>query len=63
MTPVAVTLQQPSSLHVIARRPEADAAIRFPTCSLFTFTYYLKQEAKFYDRSIQTSQFFHRGPY
>ena len=45
MTLVAVTLQQPSSLHVIARRPKADAAIRFPMCSLFTFTYYLKQEA------------------
>ena len=27
MTPVAVTLQQPSSLHVIVRRPKADAAI------------------------------------
>ena len=45
MTPVAVTLQQPSSLHVIARRPKADAAIRFSIYSLFTFTYYLKQEA------------------
>ena len=45
MTPVAVTLQQPSSLHVIARRPKADAAIRFPTYPLFPFTYYLKQEA------------------